>query len=43
MKKLLLQNANAVLPDGKVKAVSILIEDGKIADISFENKFTNLF
>jgi len=40
MKKLLLQNANAVLPDGKVKAVSILIEDGKIADISFENKFT---
>ncbi|MDQ3748229.1 MAG: N-acetylglucosamine-6-phosphate deacetylase [Acidobacteriota bacterium] len=40
MKKLLLQNASAVLPDGKAKTVAILIEDGKIADISFDNKLT---
>ncbi|MDQ3749495.1 MAG: N-acetylglucosamine-6-phosphate deacetylase [Acidobacteriota bacterium] len=40
MKKILLQNASAILPDEKVEAVSVLIEAGKVTDISFENKFT---
>ena len=34
MKSLLLKNANAVLPSEKVENVSLLIENGKIAEIS---------
>lgn len=36
---ILLKNVHAILPDGKAEAVSILIKDEKIADISVENKF----
>jgi len=36
--KILLKNANAIFPDRKAETVSILIEEGKIGEISFENK-----
>ena len=38
MKTLLLKNANAVLPNGKVENVSLLIENGVIKKTSSENK-----
>jgi N-acetylglucosamine-6-phosphate deacetylase len=39
MRTLLLRNARVVMPDGLEEATSILIEDGRLADVTSEDKY----